>query len=282
MNKLYLADSLDCLAEIANNSIDLVYIDPPFNTGKKQVKKVISVTADPSGQRRGFGGKKYATENISQLSYADNRPDYLIWLGDRLIAAWEKLKITGNMFVHLDYHNVHYVKVMMDEIFGLENYVESIYWTWDYGARTQKKFPQKVNEILWYVKDAEQYYFNIAECDRLPYMSPALVGLYKAEFGKYPTNAWWLTIVPTNSKEKTGWPNQKPLKLIERLVKTASPQGGMVLDFFAGSGTTGIAAQQTGRNYIVCDNNPEAVKIMKERLTDYQLIELDNAIQSVV
>ena len=269
MNKIILGNCLEELKTIESNSIDLIYIDPPFNTGNDQIKTSITTTEHINGDRIGFGQKRYSTTVVSKMFYQDNIPEYHEFMSKCLKESFRVLRSTGNMFIHLDQREVHYVKIIMDGIFDRDNYVESIYWTWDYGARTKKKFPIKTNEILWYAKEVNNYYFDITECDRIPYMSPDLVGKEKTEFGKYPTNCWWLSIVGTNSHEKTGYPTQKPYKLLERIVKTACPINGMVLDFFAGSGTTGEAAIRNNREFILIDNNDVAISVIKERLGNF-------------
>ena len=179
------------------------------------------------------------------------------------------LKADGSFFLHVDYREVHYCKVLLDEVFGRENFVNEIIWAYDYGARSTTCWPAKHDNILWYAKDPTRYTFNYDAMDRLPYMAPGLVGAEKAARGKTPTDVWWNTIVPTNGKEKTGYPSQKPLAILERIVRVHSNPGEVVLDFFAGSGTTGEAAAKHGRGFILVDDNPEAVRVMARRLAPY-------------
>jgi len=245
MTKIFLADNLEILPRIPPESIDLIYIDPPFNTGHKQ--------------QRTIQDKKKRT-----LSYPDSFPDYKSFLLPRFKEAYRILKPTGSFFLHSDYREVHYCKVWLDKIFGRASFMNEIIWAYDYGARSKKKWPTKHDTILWYAKDPKNYTFNFDEMDRIPYMAPNLVGPEKAKRGKTPTDVWWHTIVPTNSKEKTGYPTQKPLGILTRIVKVHSNPGNVLLDFFAGSGTFGVAA--AGRKCILIENNPEAVKIIKKRL----------------
>lgn len=235
-------DNLEILRDIKSSSVDLIYIDPPYNTGKMQ--------------RRG------------KLAYNDMYNDFLGFMRPRLEQAHRILKWEGSLFVHLDYREVHYVKVALDSIFGRECFQNEIIWAYDYGARTKVRWPTKHDTILWYSK-TDTYCFNYDAIDRIPYMAPGLVGKTKAELGKTPTDVWWNTIVHTTGKEKTGYPTQKPVNILKRIVRVHSNPGDLLLDFFAGSGSFGEAALSEGRNVILVDANPQAIDVMKRRLRPF-------------
>ncbi|MYD35951.1 MAG: site-specific DNA-methyltransferase [Dehalococcoidia bacterium] len=250
--------------------VDLIYIDPPFNTGKTQSRESLKTVHDEeSGDRIGFQGRRYRTERIGTSEYEDSFDDYLSFLEPRLIEAHRVLKPNGSFFLHIDYREVHYCKVLLDEIFGRDSFINEIVWAYDYGARSKSRWSAKHDNILWYVKDPSSFTFNYDEMDRIPYMAPGLVGKEKAARGKTPTDVWWHTIVATNGKEKTGYPTQKPLGILERIVRVHSSPGDLILDFFAGSGTTGEAAAKHDRRFILVDNSAEAIRIMARRLTPY-------------
>lgn len=264
-NTIYLGENLEILATLPDQSIDLIYIDPPFNTGKKQARQQISVEKDKDGDRVGFGGNRYQTTVIGERAYRDYFDNYLEFLEPRLQAAYRLLKPDGSFYFHIDYREVHYCKVLLDEIFGRDCFLNEIIWAYDFGGRSKNRWPAKHDNILFYVKDPAQYTFNRDEVDRIPYMAPGLVGKEKAKRGKFPTDTWWHTIVGTNSKEKTGYPTQKPVGVLRRIVAASSNPGDLVLDFFAGSGTTGEVCLELGRQFILVDNNPQAFAIMKSR-----------------
>ena len=270
VNTVVYADNLDYLRGMPDGIVDLIYIDPPFNTGKTQTRESIRTVRDEeSGDRVGFQGQRYRTEHIGSSSYGDQFDDYLAFLEPRLREAHRVLKPTGSFFLHVDYREVHYCKVLLDEIFGRDSFINEIVWAYDYGARSKSRWSAKHDNILWYVKDPSNFTFNHDEMDRIPYMAPGLVGPEKAARGKTPTDVWWHTIVPTNSKEKTGYATQKPLGILERIIKVHSNPGDLVLDFFAGSGTTGEAAAKNDRRFIMVDNSPEAIRVMAQRLAAY-------------
>ncbi len=266
MARIYLADNMDVLPGLADGSVNLIYIDPPFNTGKVQQRTRIRVVRDEQGDRSGFQGKRYRTERISSSGYPDIFDDFVAFIEPRLVEAHRILAADGSLFFHIDYREVHYCKVLLDRIFGRQSFVNEIIWAYDYGARSTTRWSTKHDNILWYAKDPANYTFNYGEVDRIPYMAPGLVGEEKAARGKTPTDVWWHTIVPTNSSEKTGYPTQKPLGIVERIVRVHSRPGDLLLDFFAGSGTLGAAAERNGRDFILIDNNPEAVRVMAKRL----------------
>ncbi|HQF80302.1 MAG TPA: DNA methyltransferase [Flexilinea sp.] len=266
MIKILFQDNLEALKRMDDQSVDLIYIDPPFNTGHAQKRTSIRVVRDGEGDRVGFQGQRYHSEKIGQRSYDDRFDDFVEFLQPRMEEAYRILKNDGSLYFHIDYREVHYCKIMLDEIFGRDSFLNEIIWAYDYGARTQKKWPPKHDNILFYAKNPNHYTFNVSEIDRIPYMAPGLVGKEKSERGKLPTDTWWHTIVPTNSKEKTGYPTQKPLGIIRRIITASSNPGDLVLDFFAGSGTVGAVCAEMGRDCILIDNNPEAIQIMKQRL----------------
>lgn len=263
--QVVLGDNLDVLASLPDESIDLIYVDPPFNTGKRQTLTSLKTVRDESGDRTGFQGRRYRTVKVGSSSYVDVHDDYLAFLEPRLVEMRRVLKESGSLYFHIDYREVHYCKVLLDLIFGRDCFLNEVIWAYDYGARTTKKWPPKHDNILVYVRDPSRYFFDAEAVERIPYMAPGLVGPEKAARGKLPTDTWWHTIVPTNGKERTGYPNQKPLGIVRRIVQASSPEGGIVADFFAGSGTAGAAAHELGRRFLMVDNNPEAVQVMAER-----------------
>ncbi len=273
MHKVALADNLQFLRTLPNESVSLIYIDPPFNTGKHQRRQSLQTVRDADGDRTGFQGQRYRTVNLGEHAYADTFDDYLGFLEPRLREAHRVLAADGTLYFHIDYREAHYCKVLLDTIFGRESFLNEIIWAYDYGARTTKKWPAKHDNILVYVKDPAHYVFDSEAVERIPYMAPGLVGPEKAARGKLPTDTWWHTIVPTNGKEKTGYPTQKPLGILRRIVQASSRPGDTVLDFFAGSGTTGAACLELGRRFILVDNNPEAITVMARRFAGVDGIE---------
>jgi site-specific DNA-methyltransferase (adenine-specific) len=264
-HQIIFGDNLTCLQAMPDASVNLIYIDPPFNTGKMQRHTQLKTVQSDDGDRSGFAGRRYRTSKIATRAYADAYDDYLAFLEPRLIEAHRLLALTGSLYFHIDYREVHYCKLLLDGIFGRDCFLNEIIWAYDYGARATRRWPAKHDNILFYVKDREQYLFNTDDVERIPYMAPGLVGPEKATRGKLPTDTWWHTIVPTRGAERTGYPTQKPVGVLKRIVAASSPPGGLVLDFFAGSGTTGAACLALGRRFILIDDNPEAVKVMARR-----------------
>ena len=263
---IHLGDNLEVLAGFDDASFDLIYIDPPFNTGRIQRRESTRSVRDAEGKHRGFSGTRYKTIRLGSQAFADRFDDYLAFLEPRLVAAHRLLTPTGSFFLHLDYREVHYAKVLCDAIFGRASFVNEIVWAYDYGARTTKRWSPKHDNILWYAKDPARATFRYDEIDRIPYMAPGLVGELKAARGKTPTDTWWNTIVSPTGKEKTGYPTQKPLAILERIVRVHSKSGDRLLDFFAGSGSFGAAALRHGRDCVLVDHNPEAMAVMARRL----------------
>ena len=267
-NVIYLGDNLEILQTIPDGSVDLIYIDPPFNTGKVQKRTQIRTIRDEkNGDRIGFQGKRYKTETIGTNGFEDSlERRFRNFLKPRLQEAYRILDEHGSFFLHIDYREVHYCKVLLDRIFQRKCFMNEIIWAYDYGGRSKKRWPAKHDNILWYAKDPKNYTFNFDEIERIEYMAPKLVGAEKAARGKTLTDVWWHTIVATNSKEKTGYATQKPRGILNRIVKVHSKPGDLVLDFFAGSGSFGEAAARNDRSFILIDNNPKAAQIMARRL----------------
>ena len=268
--KIVLADNLDVLRKLEEECVNLIYIDPPFNTGKPQARSRLRTTRDEHGDRTGFGGRRYRTEVLSSGSFADHFDDFHSFLEERLEEMRRVLAADGSLFFHIDYREVHYCKVLLDSIFGRASFMNEIIWAYDYGARTKKRWSPKHDNILWYAKDPGNYTFDFEAMDRIPYMAPGLVGAKKAKRGKTPTDVWWHTIVATNGKERTGYPTQKPLGVLNRLIKVHSRPGDLVADFFAGSGTTGEAAAMNDRRFLLVDSSAEAIDVMTKRLESWQ------------
>jgi site-specific DNA-methyltransferase (adenine-specific) len=265
-NEILLGDCLELLPGFVDGSFQLIYIDPPFNTGRAQTRKTLQTVSDEAGDRVGFEGRRYATRLLSESSYRDTFEDYMAFLAPRLEEAHRLLAREGTLYFHIDYREAHYCKLLLDEIFGRECFLNELIWAYDYGARSRRRWPSKHDTILVYVRDPAAYYFDAEEVDREPYMAPGLVTPEKAARGKLPTDVWWHTIVPTNGAEKTGYPTQKPEGIVRRMVLASSRHGDRCLDFFAGSGTLGAVAAQLGRRYVLIDSNPEAVEVMERRL----------------
>lgn len=258
-------DNLKILATFPDASFDLIYIDPPFNTGRSQVRTSYRTTRVAEGGRVAFNGDRYAQVRVGSRSFADSFDDYLAFLEPRLSEARRLLTATGSLFVHLDYREVHYAKVLLDQLFGRDSFINEIVWAYDYGARTNKRWSPKHDNLLWYARNPRRYTFHHAEADRVRYMAPEMVGAEKAARGKVPTDTWWHTIVSPTGKEKTGYPAQKPLGILERIVRVHSNRGDRLLDFFAGSGSFGDAADRHGRDCVLVDSSRTAITVMKRR-----------------
>ena len=284
------------LRSLADGEIDLVYVDPPFNTGKRQESRQVrckqvrceqlsastTSTSEATGSSmagglskpfyRGFGGRLYTREEVSRIGYEDKHGDYIAWLREIMLETRRVLSARGSLFLHLDWRESHYAKVMLDKVFGRDCFQNEIIWAYDFGGRSKSKWSAKHDTILWYSKDSNNYCFNYDEIDRIPYLAPALAGAEKAKRGKTPTDVWWQTIVSTQGSERMGYPNQKPLAIVERIIRVHSLPNGRVLDFFAGSGTTGAAARKAGRGFVLGDISPAAIKVMRRRFAGYENI----------
>lgn len=265
------ADNLTLLSQLESDSVQLVYIDPPFNTGRRQARQSLKTSRSATGDRVGFKGQSYETVKGKLLGYDDEFADYWSFLEPRVTEIQRVLTRSGTVYLHLDYREVHYAKVLLDLLFGRENFVNEIIWAYDYGARSKSKWPAKHDNILVYSKTPDEYFFDSHEVDREPYMAPGLVTKEKAALGKLPTDVWWHTIVSPTGKEKTGYPTQKPEGILRRIVTASSRPGDLVVDVFAGSGTTGAVARQLGRRFLMVDKNPEAIEIMRKRLAQTDL-----------
>jgi site-specific DNA-methyltransferase (adenine-specific) len=260
-------ECLQFLSEQEAGAFDLIYIDPPFNTGKRRVlRRTKTERVESGGDRTGFGGHRYQSTAYGQMAYSDVHADYQAFLHKRLEQAHRVLAGNGSLFLHLDPRESHYAKVALDRIFGRPSFINEIIWSYDYGARSRSRWSAKHDTILWYAKDPKHYTFRYEDIDRIPYMAPALVGEEKARRGKTPTDVWWNTIVSPTGKERTGYPDQKPMAILRRIIEVHSNPGDVVLDFFAGSGTTGEVASRLGRPSVLVDVNPDAVKLMTQRL----------------
>ncbi|HAU28828.1 MAG TPA: site-specific DNA-methyltransferase [Rhodospirillaceae bacterium] len=264
-NTVYLGNNLPILESLPDETFSLIYIDPPFNTGHAQTRTQMKNIRDEEGDRVGFKGQTYKTIELGTQSYTDSFDDFTGFLKPRLEQAYRLLANNGSLFFHIDCRESHYCKILLDQIFGRSSFMNEIIWAYDYGARSKSRWPAKHDTIFWYAKNPNDYIFNFDAMDRIPYMAPGLVGPEKAARGKTPTDVWWHTIVSPTGKEKTGYPTQKPLGILRRILKVHSNPGDHVLDFFAGSGTTGVAAAELGRHFVLMDENPEALAVMKRR-----------------
>ncbi len=259
-------DNMAVLPLLPDEHFQLVYIDPPFNTGRRQSRATLQTVGDEAGDRTGFGGRRYATRLLDESSYRDEFDDYLGFLDPRLREARRVLHASGTIYFHIDYREAHYCKLLLDEIFGRECFLNEIVWAYDYGGKSKRRWPAKHDTILVYVKDPRRYHFDAEQVDREPYMAPGLVTPEKAARGKLPTDVWWHTIVPTSGSEKTGYPTQKPEGIVRRMVLASTRPGDWCLDFFAGGGTLGAVAAEHDRRFVLVDDNPEAIAVCERRL----------------
>jgi site-specific DNA-methyltransferase (adenine-specific) len=265
---LLVGDNARALPKLPAGTFDLVYLDPPFNTGRAQTRRTLAVAADPDGDRVGFAGRRYSSRLLSTIAYDDMFADYLAFLEPRIRLARELLAPHGTLYFHIDYREAHYCKLLLDEIFGRDAFLNEIIWSYDYGAKPKRRWPAKHDTILVYVRSPGAHHYDADAVEREPYMAPGLVTAEKAARGKRPTDVWFHTIVPTNGREKTGYPTQKPEGVLRRMVAASSRPGGWCLDPFAGSGTLGAVCRELGRRYVLIDESPIAVEVMRERLGD--------------
>ena len=261
-----LGDCAAVLPKLPDAAFQLLYIDPPFNTGKAQRRRTLTTVRDEGGDRTGFQGRRYATTELGRHAYDDVHEDYLGMLEPLLCEARRLLTASGTLYLHIDYREAHYVKLLLDAVFGREAFLNELIWAYDFGGRARDRWPAKHDTIFVYVRTPGVHFFDQEAVERIPYLAPGLVGPEKAARGKLPTDVWWHTIVPTAGPEKTGYPNQKPEGILRRIVSASSRPGDRVLDFFAGSGTTGAVATALGRRFVLVDSNPAAVEIMRTRL----------------
>ncbi|MGN6608596.1 MAG: DNA-methyltransferase [Jatrophihabitans sp.] len=267
-----LGDNLAVLPTLPDESVQLIYIDPPFNTGGVQRRRTLRTTPSADGDRVGFHGLRYTTVETARHAYLDVFDDYLGYLEPRLVEARRLLTASGTIYVHVDQREAAYVKLLLDGVFGRDAFLNEIIWAYDYGGRARDRWPAKHDTILVYVRTPGGHFFDQDAIERIPYMAPNLVTPEKAARGKLPTDVWWHTIVPTNGREKTGYPNQKPEGVVRRVVSASSRPGDRVLDFFAGSGTTGAVARALGRRFVLVDCNPDAVDIISRRIPDVEVV----------
>jgi site-specific DNA-methyltransferase (adenine-specific) len=261
-----LGDNLELLPELDDGIFQVAYLDPPFNTGRVQRRRTLATVTADDGDRTGFQGRRYATSVLAESSYADEFDDYLGFLEPRLLEVRRLLCESGTLYLHIDYREAHYVKLLLDGLFGRDCFLNEIIWAYDYGARPRRRWPAKHDTILVYVKDPDRYWFDAEAVEREPYMAPGLVTAEKAARGKLPTDVWWHTIVSPTGKEKTGYPTQKPEGILRRIVQASSKPGDWCLDCFAGSGTLGAVAAALGRHFVLIDSNPEAVAVARRRV----------------
>ena len=204
-------DNLALMADFADGAFRMVYADPPFNTGRSQTRT--DRARDARRRRRQHRVRR------SPLPHRAARPlvvprlfdDYLGFLEPRLREIHRLLDAEGTLYLHLDQREAHYVKLLLDEIFGRDVFLNELVWAYDYGAKPKRRWPAKHDTILVYVRDPGRYLFDSAAVEREPYMAPGLVTAEKAARGKLPTDVWWHTIVSPTGREKTGYPTQKPV-----------------------------------------------------------------------
>jgi site-specific DNA-methyltransferase (adenine-specific) len=265
-------DCATVLPTLPAAEFQLIYLDPPFNTGARQQRRTVTTVQDEDGDRTGFAGRRYRTTETARFGYLDVHDDYLGMLEPLLRQAKRLLTPSGTLYLHIDYRQAHPVKLLLDEVFGPDAFLNELIWAYDFGGRARDRWPAKHDTIFVYVRTPGGHFFDQDAVERIPYLAPGLVGPEKAARGKLPTDVWWHTIVPTNGPEKTGYPNQKPEGILRRIVQASSREGDRVLDFFAGSGTTGAVAHQLDRRFVLVDRNPEAIEIMRTRLPHARLI----------
>jgi len=270
-------DNADVLPRLPDGFFQLVYLDPPFNTGGRRDRRTLRTRGAVEGDRTGFGGRRFSTVETGRMSYPDSFEDYAGFLAPRLEHARRVLTDSGTLYVHLDWREAHYCKVLLDDIFGRDCFLNEVIWAYDFGGRGRDRWPAKHDTILVYVKHAGRHFFDQDQIERVPYLAPGLVGPEKAARGKLPTDVWWHTIVPTSGREKTGYPTQKPEGVLRRVLQPSSRPGDWVLDFFAGSGTTGAVAASMERRFVMVDENPEAVEVMRGRLPGAELLQVATA-----
>lgn len=283
LNTVIHGENADVLSKMPDGSFQLVYIDPPFNTGGVQSRRTLRTVQSETGDRIGFQGRRYRTVQGESRSYHDAFDDYAGFIGPRLEEARRLLVASGTLYFHIDYREAHYCKILLDDIFGRDAFLNEIIWAYDYGGRARDRWPAKHDTILIYVKTPGHHYFDQDSIERIPYMAPGLVTAEKAARGKLPTDVWWHTIVPTNGGEKTGYPNQKPEGILKRVISASSRPHDPVLDFFAGSGTTGAVADKLGRRFTLVDASSEAIRVMRRRLgaTGIQYLDSSGGVLSV-
>lgn len=257
INKVYCVDNLELMRQIPSESIDLIYCDILYNTGKKF--------------------KDY-DDNLGSTQ------DAIEWYRPRIIEMKRILKDTGQIYLHMDFRLSHYIKVLLDEVFGEKNFINEIIWAYRTGGVSKKYFQRKHDNILRYSK-TDKYTHNplfeksyLESQKTVDVKSPSSkkwdlkrdsVGVYR---DVHMRDVWNINIIYNQDKQAVGYNTQKPKELLERIIKSSSNKGDIVADFFCGSGTTGVVAKELGRNYIMCDINPKAVEVSEERLGEFKII----------
>jgi len=258
IGRIICADNLELMASLPQGSCDLIYADPPFFTGKKR---------EPLSRRHGFAD-----------SWPGGLDAFRSFLSPRLTEMRRLLKPTGTLYVHLDWHAVHYVKVMLDEIFGYENFLNEIVWSYRTGGRSSCWFARKHDTLLAYARRIGRHKFHVLRhgvfrTDGLnyddtgrPYKNTRAGRLYFHPDGPAMTDVWEIPFLSTVSRERVGYPTQKPEALLARIIRASTDQGDVVADFFCGSGTTLAVARRLGRRWIGCDASMAAVRLANQRL----------------
>jgi len=258
-NFLFRCDCLPLLGALDDEVLDLIYIDPPFCT---------------QGRRSGRGGVGYVDR------WHDGLEGYLDFLRPRLAEMRRVLKPTAAIFVHLDYRTVHYVKLELDRIFGLGNFMNEIIWSYRTGGVSRRWLGRKHQTILAYAKSLGRHKFHVVRDGRFrtdglnvdeagrPYKSTTRGRLYFDPRGPALTDVWEIPFLSTVGNERIGYPDQKPLKLLERIIGCCTDPGDRVADFFAGSGTTLLAAERLTRRWLGCEINQGALALIRRRLMD--------------
>lgn len=279
-NALYCGDNLEVMGEMPDGFIDLIYIDPPFFSNQNY-----EVIWGDGAERRAFEDRWKGGINV-----------YVDWMAERLQEMHRLLQPAGSIYVHLDYHAVHYIKVEMDKIFGRNCFRNDIIWTYQKWGRVLKsRLGYEYQDILFYVKTpsakmvnyptrpwlSKEEYIRVRkqkvrkdENGREYVLSDAGAGKrvrrYLDEAMKYgkPIGEVWDDIpgLTSSARERLGYPTQKPEALLERIVKASSNEGDLVADFFCGCGTALVVAQKLGRRWLGCDVSPTAIRVVKERL----------------
>ncbi len=266
-NLLFHGDNKEILSTLLTNGfrgkVDLIYIDPPFDSKADYVRKV---------ELRGTKSKLVGEEQtaIEQVQYEDiwANDNYLQFMYERLILLRELLTDKGSIYLHCDWHKSHHLRMLMDEVFGADNFLNEVIWSYDFGGRPKDFWPRKHDNLLWYRKSSD-YSFNLDDIERQEYKGN--LHKYRGDVeaksdGKTPTDVWDMALENKMSHKITGYPTQKPEELLDRIIKSSSRKGSIVLDTFVGSGTTVAVAQKLGRRWIGADINKGAIQTTMKRL----------------
>ena len=267
-------DNLILMQDLINEGVevDLIYVDPPYGI------KIDEKFGMPSWNS--LNEPKNRVDEIINVGLLCSKGEcnYLRWLYPRLVLMRKLLSEKGSIYLHIDWHVGHYVKILLDDVFGKDNFRNEIIWCYRQGGRSESNYSQKHDTIYWYSKSNSQWVFN-GDSVRIPYEGTGgyqtsgrgviINGkVYKPnELGKIPEDWWDIPAIPPMSMERIGYATQKPEKLIERIIKASSNEGSIVLDVFGGSGTTAAVAERLGRRWIVIDNNPMAIQTINKRLS---------------